>query len=93
VKQTLVKIRPLFLPRKVRDVYLRQAKLMWICLNRILLTSFYRRRSDVKASLNQIAEKFSKATSDIVPNWLLAVPDPMLHCGLACKPFAVGNGD
>ena len=34
--------------------------------------------------LNQIATKMMKATSDIVPNWLLATPDPNVAIGQAC---------
>ena len=39
--------------------------------------------------LNQIAAKFLDATSDIVPNWKLATPDPMVTVGLKCEGFAV----
>ena len=39
--------------------------------------------------LNQIAAKFLDATSDIVPNWKIAVPDPMVTVGRFCKPFPV----
>ena len=39
--------------------------------------------------LNQIAAKFLKATEDIVPNWVTAVPDPMVTVGLLCDPFKV----
>lgn len=39
--------------------------------------------------LNQIAAKFLKATEDIVPNWVLAVPDPMVTVGHLCEPFKV----
>ncbi len=39
--------------------------------------------------LNQIAEKFLDATSDIVPNWKMATPDPMVTVGHACEPFKV----
>ena len=39
--------------------------------------------------LNQIASKFLKATADIVPNWILASPDPNVSVGLKCKPFKV----
>ena len=34
--------------------------------------------------LNQIAAKFLNATRDIVPNWLLATPDPMVSVGYRC---------
>ena len=39
--------------------------------------------------LNQIAEKFLDATADIVPNWKIASPDPMVTVGVACDPFKV----
>lgn len=39
--------------------------------------------------LNQIATKMMKATQDIVPNWLLATPDPNVAIGHACEPFKV----
>ena len=39
--------------------------------------------------LNQIAEKFLDATSDIVPNWKIATPDPMVTVGHKCEPFKV----
>ena len=39
--------------------------------------------------LNQIAAKFLDATSDIVPNWKVATPDPMVTVGLRCEPFKV----
>jgi phosphoribosylaminoimidazole-succinocarboxamide synthase len=39
--------------------------------------------------LNQIAAKFLKATQDILPNWVVAVPDEMVTVGLICEPFKV----
>jgi phosphoribosylaminoimidazole-succinocarboxamide synthase len=39
--------------------------------------------------LNQIAAKFLDATKDIVPNWVLAVPDEMVTIGRICEPFKV----
>ena len=39
--------------------------------------------------LNQIAAKFLDATADIVPNWKLATPDPMVSVGLRCEGFPV----
>ena len=39
--------------------------------------------------LNQIASKFLDATSDIVPNWKLATPDPMVTVGTRCEPYKV----
>lgn len=39
--------------------------------------------------LNQIATKFLDATSDIVPNWKIATPDPMVTIGHLCEPYKV----
>ena len=39
--------------------------------------------------LNQIAAKFLDATTDILPNWKIAVPDPMVTVGPQCEPYKV----
>jgi phosphoribosylaminoimidazole-succinocarboxamide synthase len=39
--------------------------------------------------LNQIATKFMELTNDIVPNWLIATPDPNVAIGHLCEPFKV----
>ncbi|MBQ5843271.1 MAG: phosphoribosylaminoimidazolesuccinocarboxamide synthase [Alistipes sp.] len=39
--------------------------------------------------LNQIAAKFLDQTADILPNWKIAVPDPMVTVGHKCEPFKV----
>ena len=39
--------------------------------------------------LNQIASEFLDATADILPNWKIAVPDPMVTVGWRCEPFKV----
>jgi len=39
--------------------------------------------------LNQIAAKFLDATADIVPNWKISSPDPMVTIGRYCEPFPV----
>jgi phosphoribosylaminoimidazole-succinocarboxamide synthase len=39
--------------------------------------------------LNQIAAKFLAATKDIVPNWVVSSPDPVVTVGLMCEPFKV----
>jgi phosphoribosylaminoimidazole-succinocarboxamide synthase len=39
--------------------------------------------------LNQIASKFLDATADILPNWKIAMPDPMVTIGKQCEPFKV----
>lgn len=39
--------------------------------------------------LNQIAAKFLQATLDIVPNWVVDIPDPNVTIGKICEPFKV----
>ncbi|MDV7187274.1 phosphoribosylaminoimidazolesuccinocarboxamide synthase [Lutibacter sp. TH_r2] len=39
--------------------------------------------------LNQIAAKMLDATKDIVPNWILGIPDPNVAVGYMCEPFKV----
>ncbi|WDF68221.1 phosphoribosylaminoimidazolesuccinocarboxamide synthase [Sphingobacterium oryzagri] len=39
--------------------------------------------------LNQIAAKFLQATADILPNWVITVPDPSVTIGKKCEPFKV----
>lgn len=39
--------------------------------------------------LNQIAAKFLKATADILPNWVINIPDPSVTIGRICDPFKV----
>ena len=39
--------------------------------------------------LNQIATKMMKDTEDLVPNWLIATPDPNVAVGMKCEPFKV----
>ena len=39
--------------------------------------------------LNQIAAHFLNATSDIVPNWLEATPDPSVAIGKKCEPIKI----
>src|SRR5690606_14797383 len=39
--------------------------------------------------LNQIATRFMELTQDIVPNWLIATPDPNVAVGELCEPFKV----
>jgi phosphoribosylaminoimidazole-succinocarboxamide synthase len=39
--------------------------------------------------LNQIATKMMKATEDLVPNWLIATPDPNVAVGHLCEPYKV----
>lgn len=39
--------------------------------------------------LNQIATKMMRDTEDLVPNWMIATPDPNVAIGQACQPFKV----
>jgi phosphoribosylaminoimidazole-succinocarboxamide synthase len=77
---------------KVRDVYNINNELMvMVVTDRIsafdvVLTRGIPYKGQV---LNQIAAKFLEATRDIVPNWMTAVPDPMVMVGKFCDPFPV----
>ena len=77
---------------KVRDVYNISDKYMvMIVTDRISAFDFVLPRGiPYKGQvLNQIASKFLDATSDIVPNWKIASPDPMVTVGHFAKPFKV----
>ncbi|MDR0682564.1 MAG: phosphoribosylaminoimidazolesuccinocarboxamide synthase [Dysgonamonadaceae bacterium] len=77
---------------KVRDVYsIGEDRLIMIATDRIsafdvILPQGIPYKGQV---LNQIAAKFLDATADILPNWKLAVPDPMVTVGLRCEPFKI----
>ena len=77
---------------KVRDVYdLNDDLLVMVATDRIsafdvILPEGIPFKGQV---LNQIAAKFLDATSDIVPNWKLSTPDPMVTVGLKCEGFRV----
>jgi phosphoribosylaminoimidazole-succinocarboxamide synthase len=77
---------------KVRDVYTINNKLLvMIASDRISAFDVVLPRGiPYKGQvLNQIAEQFLKATSDIVPNWLLSSPHPNVSIGHMCEPFKV----
>ena len=77
---------------KVRDVYsIGKETLVMIATDRIsafdvVLPKGIPYKGQV---LNQIASKFLDATSDIVPNWKAASPDPMVPVGHQCEPYKV----
>jgi len=81
-----------FYKGKVRDVYTIEDKyLVMVVSDRIsafdvVLPEPIPYKGQV---LNQIAAKFLKATSDIVPNWVINVPDPSVTIGRICEPFKV----
>lgn len=77
---------------KVRDVYtIADQYLAMIATDRISAFDVVLPRAiPYKGQvLNQIAAKFLKATEDIVPNWVLDVPDPNVTIGRLCQPFKV----
>ncbi len=76
---------------KVRDVYYFQDKLAVVATDRISAFDVVLPRAiPYKGQvLNQIAATFLKATSDIVPNWVLTHPDPNVTIGINCEPFKV----
>ena len=81
-----------FYKGKVRDVYnIDDELLVMIVSDRIsAFDVVFPRGIPYKGQvLNQIASKFLDATSDIVPNWKIATPDPMVTVGHKCTPFAV----
>lgn len=76
---------------KVRDVYSFGKHLLMITSNRIsAFDVVLPREIPFKGQvLNQIAAHFLKATSDIVPNWLMSSPAPNAAFGLACEPIPI----
>jgi len=81
-----------FYKGKVRDVYtIENEYLVMVVTDRIsafdvVLPEPIPYKGQV---LNQIAAKFLAATKDIVPNWVISVPDPSVTIGRICKPFKV----
>ena len=77
---------------KVRDVYtIKDQYLVMVATDRIsafdvILPKGIPFKGQV---LNQIASMFLDVTSDIVQNWKIATPDPMVTVGRLCKPFPV----
>lgn len=76
---------------KVRDVYDFDDKVVMVATDRISAFDVVLPRPiPFKGQvLNQIAAKFLNATKDIVPNWLLAAPDPNVSIGIRCDTFPV----
>lgn len=81
-----------FYKGKVRDVYtINNQFLVMVVTDRIsafdvVLPKAIPYKGQV---LNQIAAKFLEATKDIVPNWVISVPDPSVTIGRICEPFKV----
>lgn len=80
-----------FYKGKVRDVYSFGEKLVMVASDRISAFDVVLPRAiPFKGQvLNQIAAIFLKRTSDIVPNWVLDVPDPNVTIGHACTTYPV----
>jgi len=81
-----------FYKGKVRDVYtINDDYMMMIVSDRISAFDVVLPRAiPFKGQvLNQIAMKFLDATEDIVPNWKIASPDPMVTFGHRCDPFPI----
>lgn len=77
---------------KVRDVYNIDNKyLVMVATDRISAFDVVLPRTiPYKGQvLNQIAAKFLEATKDIVPNWIIGIPDPNVAIGRFCEPFKV----
>lgn len=74
---------------KVRDVYTLGDHLLMIATDRIsAFDHILPRAIPYKGQvLNQIAAYFLDSVKDIVPHWLLAVPDPNVSFGLKCEPI------
>jgi len=80
-----------FYKGKVRDVYTLDNLLVMVASDRIssfdhVLPKPIPYKGQV---LNQLAAHFLVATSDIVPNWRVATPDPNVTVGVACEPFPI----
>ena len=94
IKETNFKLpgQTKFYKGKVRDVYtVNNETLVMVTSDRIsafdhVLPEGIPYKGQV---LNQIAAKFLQATSDIVPNWMEANPDPSVTIGKRCEPFKV----
>ncbi|MGA0555283.1 phosphoribosylaminoimidazolesuccinocarboxamide synthase [Larkinella sp. VNQ87] len=76
---------------KVRDVYHFEDRLVMVATDRISAFDVVLPRPiPYKGQvLNQTAAHFLQATADIVPNWLLDVPDPNVTVGLKCESYPV----
>ena len=77
---------------KVREVYhLDNDQLVMVATDRISAFDVVLQKGIPHKGqiLNQIAVHMLRATADIVPNWLLASPDPNVSIGVRCKPYKI----
>ena len=80
-----------FYKGKVRDVYTIDDLLVMVATDRISAFDVVLPRAiPFKGQvLNQLAGKMIRATADIVPNWILDIPDPNVTIGKKCIPYKV----
>ncbi|MDQ3394384.1 MAG: phosphoribosylaminoimidazolesuccinocarboxamide synthase [Bacteroidota bacterium] len=80
-----------FYKGKVRDVYYFNEKVAMVATDRISAFDVVLPRAiPYKGQvLNQIAAGFLSETAEIVPNWVISVPDPNVTIGKTCSPFPV----
>lgn len=76
---------------KVRDVYFVKDYVIMVATDRIsAFDHILPRAIPLKGQiLNQMASYFLHNTADVVPNWLLATPDPNISIGKLCTPFKI----
>lgn len=76
---------------KVRDVYdINDDILVMVATDRISAFDVVLPKGSLqRPGSQQIAAKFLDATSDIVPNWKIATPDPMVTVGYKCEGLRV----
>lgn len=76
---------------KVRDVYTLGDRLVMVASDRISAFDHVLPRPipHKGAVLNQLAGHFLRATRDVCPNWLMAMPDPNVAIGWRCEPLRV----
>ena len=80
-----------FYKGKVRDVYTVDGLFIMVVTDRISAFDVVLPRAiPCKGQvLNQVASAMLQATEDIVPNWLLEIPDPNVSIGRICQPFKI----
>lgn len=80
-----------FYSGKVRDVYYFGDTMAMVATDRISAFDVILPRAipDKGRVLNQIAARNLEATKNLVPNWVIKIPDPNVTIGFKCEPFAV----
>ncbi len=80
-----------FYKGKVRDVYFFGDKMAVVATDRISAFDHILHEAipDKGMILNNLAAHFLTATKDIIPNWLISVPDPNVSYGYVCEPIRI----